>query len=171
MTPPPLQNLARNIGAAVGISVTAFMLARNTQVSHADIAAGITPFNRMLQHQDAVTQYLNPGNTHGVEALDAIINRQAQIIAFGNDYRMMTFMGAPLLLLLVMRRPAKPVPEITGSQCPCDQSMTSLARATIEAGTSRPMACAVLRLRVSTTWSFSSNGSSATRAPCSRRCT
>jgi DHA2 family multidrug resistance protein len=105
-----LQNLARNIGAAVGISVTAFMLARNTQVSHADIAAGITPFNRMLQHQDAVTQYLNPGTTHGVEALDAMINRQAQIIAFGNDYRMMTFMVIPpLLLLLVMRRPVKPV--------------------------------------------------------------
>jgi DHA2 family multidrug resistance protein len=104
-----LQNLARNIGAAIGISVTSFTLARSTQVSHADIAAGITPFNRMLQHHDAVTHYLNPALSGGAGVLEEIINRQAQIIAFSNDYRMMTFIVVPpLLLLFLMRRPAKP---------------------------------------------------------------
>ena len=44
-----LQSLCRNIGQAVGVSVTSLMLVRNTQVSHADIAAGITPFDRALQ--------------------------------------------------------------------------------------------------------------------------
>jgi DHA2 family multidrug resistance protein len=107
-----LQNLARNIGAAIGISVTSFTLARSTQVSHADIAAGITPFNRILQHQDAVTHYLNPGVTKGAQVLEAIINRQAQIIAFSNDYRMMTFIVVPpLLLLFFMRRPGRPPPR------------------------------------------------------------
>jgi DHA2 family multidrug resistance protein len=73
------------------------------------MAAGITPFNRLLQNHDAVNQYLNPATTHGAGMLDAMITRQAQIIAFSNDYRMLTFVViAPLLLLLFMRRPGAP---------------------------------------------------------------
>jgi DHA2 family multidrug resistance protein len=80
---------------------------RSTQESHANMASGITPFNRMFQHHDAVTRLLNPGTVHGAERLNEMITRQAQIIAFNNDYRMMTFVViAPLLLLLFMRRPA-----------------------------------------------------------------
>jgi DHA2 family multidrug resistance protein len=112
-----LQNLSRNIGAAVGISVTAFMMVRSTQVSHADIASGITPFNRLLQNHDAVSQFLNPATTHGAELLDAMITRQAQIIAFSNDYRMLTFVViAPLLLLLLMRRPGAPPRKLPGNE-------------------------------------------------------
>ena len=44
-----LQALCRNLGQAVGVSVTSLMLVRNTQTSHADIAGGITPFDRALQ--------------------------------------------------------------------------------------------------------------------------
>jgi DHA2 family multidrug resistance protein len=104
-----MQNLARNIGAAIGVSVTSFSLARSTQVSHADIAAGITPFNRLLQQHDTVSQMLNPAVTKGAEVLDMMITRQAQIIAFSNDYRMMSLMVIPpLLLLMFMRRPGAP---------------------------------------------------------------
>jgi DHA2 family multidrug resistance protein len=107
-----LQNLARNIGAAIGVSVTAFMMVRSQQVSHADLAAGITPFNRVLQHHDVVTNMLSPLTTHGAELLDEMINRQAQIIAFNNDYRILMFIViAPLLLLLFMRRPGSAPPR------------------------------------------------------------
>jgi DHA2 family multidrug resistance protein len=104
-----LQNLSRNIGAAIGVSVTEFMMVRSTQESHANIAAGITPFNRMFQQHDAVAQLLGPGTVHGAERLNEMITRQAQIIGFNNDYRMMTFVViAPLVLLLFMRRPGTP---------------------------------------------------------------
>ena len=104
-----LQNLSRNIGAAIGVSITSFTLTRSTQISHADMAAGITPFNRTLQHHDAVTQLLNPASVPGAELLDAMITRQAQIIAFSNDYLMMSFIIVPpLILLLFMRRPGVP---------------------------------------------------------------
>jgi DHA2 family multidrug resistance protein len=107
-----LQNLARNIGAAIGVSVTAFMMVRSQQVSHADLAGGITPFNRVLQHHDAVTQMLSPGTPHGAALLDEMIGRQAQIIAFNNDYRILMFAAAvPLLLLLLMRRPGSAPPR------------------------------------------------------------
>jgi DHA2 family multidrug resistance protein len=111
-----LQNLARNIGAAIGISVTSTMLTRSAQVSHADMAAGITPFNRIFQNHDAIGRLLDPTTSHGAEMLTQMIERQAQIIAFSNDFRMMTWVVVPpLLLLLFMRRPGaapgeKPVP-------------------------------------------------------------
>src|SRR5207302_3499572 len=41
--------LIRNVGGAIGISVTSFLLAQNTQIMHAQIAESVTPFNRMLQ--------------------------------------------------------------------------------------------------------------------------
>ena len=100
-----LQALSRNLGAAIGISVLSFMLTRNIQISHADIAAYVTPFNRMLQ-EPAVSHYLDPATGSGARLLDQVINRQAQIIAYNNDYRIMTFFVIPpLLLLLLMRRP------------------------------------------------------------------
>src|SRR3546814_8344966 len=40
-----LLSLSRNIGASLGISVVSFLLARNIQISHADLAGHITAFN------------------------------------------------------------------------------------------------------------------------------
>ncbi|WP_428483689.1 DHA2 family efflux MFS transporter permease subunit [Rhodopila sp.] len=101
-----LFSLFRNIGAAVGVSVTTSMLARNTQVLHEQIGALVTPFNRALQGGGAVSRSWNPASPHGATALDHIVNQQAQIIAYIDDYKMMIFTTLPsLLLLLLMRRP------------------------------------------------------------------
>ena len=107
-----MQNLARNIGAAIGVAVTSFSLTRTSQISHADLTANITPFNRLFQQHDAVAHFLDPGHMQGAGALEAIIQRQAQIIGFANDYRMMTgVVVPPLLLLLIMRRPGGAPPR------------------------------------------------------------
>lgn len=101
-----LFSLFRNIGAAVGVSVTSMMLARNTQVLHESIGASVTPFNRALQGGGAVSQAWNPMHSHGAAALDHIVNQQSQIIAYIDDYWMMIFTTLPsLLLLLLLRRP------------------------------------------------------------------
>jgi MFS transporter, DHA2 family, multidrug resistance protein len=100
-----LFSLARNIGAAIGVSVTSAMLARNSQELHAEIGAYVNPFNRALQ-TGAVHQQMNPVTHHGAMMLDRIINQQAQIIAYVDDYKMMIFTTLPaLLLLFLMRRP------------------------------------------------------------------
>jgi DHA2 family multidrug resistance protein len=97
-----LQALGRNLGAAIGISVLSFMLTRNIQISHADIASYITPFNRILQDHAG----LYPTTGAAAQALNQVINRQAQIIAYNNDFRIMAFaVVPPLLLLMLMRRP------------------------------------------------------------------
>jgi DHA2 family multidrug resistance protein len=104
-----VQSLARNIGSAIGISITSFTLTRSIQTTHADIAAGITPFDRVLQGNDAVQHMLNPVTRHGAALLDQMVTHQAQIIAYNNDFRlMMLSIVPPLLLLLLMRRHDRP---------------------------------------------------------------
>jgi DHA2 family multidrug resistance protein len=103
-----LLSLFRNIGSAIGISVTSFSLTRNTQISHSDLSQVATPFNRVLQDHGAVQHFLDPTTHHGLLMLEQMITRQAQIIAYNDDYRMMTFVTLPsLLLLLFMRRPSR----------------------------------------------------------------
>jgi DHA2 family multidrug resistance protein len=102
-----LFSLFRNIGAAIGVSVTSAMLAHNTQVLHESIGAHVTPFNRALQMGDAVQRAWDPSTRHGIALLDRLVNEQAQIVAYINDYKMMIFTTLPsLLLLLLMRKPS-----------------------------------------------------------------
>ena len=107
-----LQALGRNFGQALGVSVMSFSLTRGIQANHADIAASITPFDRVLQGNDAVSHALDPTTRHGAALLEQMISHQAQIIAFNNDFRLMTLVVVPpLLLLLLMRRHARPMAQ------------------------------------------------------------
>jgi DHA2 family multidrug resistance protein len=106
-----MQSLSRNIGSAIGVSVTSFTLTRGVQTTHADIASGITPFDRVLQMGDQASRLLDPATRHGAAMLDRMIDHQARIIAYNNDYRlMMLTIVPPLLLLGFMRRHARPAP-------------------------------------------------------------
>ena len=100
-----IQSLVRNIGSAIGVSVTSFSLTRGVQTTHADIVAGITPFDRVLQGNDNVQHWLDPATRHGAALLDQMANHQAQIIAYNNDFRLMTLTVVPPLLLLFLMRP------------------------------------------------------------------
>ncbi len=88
-----LFSLFRNIGAAIGVSVTSDMLAHNAQALHAEIGAYVNPFNRALQH-GAAQHLLDPAQAHGAALLDQLVNQQAQIIAYMDDYRLMIFTTA-----------------------------------------------------------------------------
>ena len=97
-------SLLRNIGAAIGVSVTTTVLARNTQALHETIVASVTPFNRALA---AVAAY-NPATHQGAALLDRAVNRQAEIIAYMNDYVLLICTTLPaILLLFLMRKPAQ----------------------------------------------------------------
>ncbi len=102
-----LLSLLRNVGSAIGVSVTSAMLAHNVQVLHSELGSYITPFNRALQGGGAVSHFLNPNTSGGAQVLDAIVNNQAQIIAYNDDYKLMMLVTLPtLILLFIMRRPA-----------------------------------------------------------------
>jgi DHA2 family multidrug resistance protein len=99
-----LLSLSRNVGSAIGVSVTSALLTRNGQILHEQIGSYITPFNRALQQYKA----WDPSNPHGAALLDQIVQRQAQIIAYLDDYKLLIFTSLPaLLLLLLLKRPAR----------------------------------------------------------------
>ena len=101
-----LFSLLRNIGAAIGVSVTATVLATNAQGLHEIIGAQVTPFNRTLQGMGAAQDYLDTGTVKGVALLDSMIAYQAQITAYSNDYVLLIYTTLPALgLLMLMRNP------------------------------------------------------------------
>ena len=100
-----LFSLVRNVGSSIGVSVASFLLAQNTQIAHAALAAHVTPFNRMLQSGGAYL-YWNSATQAGLNALNAEITRQASIIAYMDDFKLMLIVTLPaILLLFLMRRP------------------------------------------------------------------
>jgi DHA2 family multidrug resistance protein len=101
-----LYSLSRNIGSSVGISVVNSMLTQNTQVNHADIAQHVTAVNRMFENP-AVVQFWNPVTEAGRAALDAVITRQAQIIAYIDDYKMLMVATIVVIPLLIVFRKAQ----------------------------------------------------------------
>ncbi|HXQ84307.1 MAG TPA: DHA2 family efflux MFS transporter permease subunit [Xanthobacteraceae bacterium] len=100
-----LFSLVRNVGSSIGVSIATFLLAQNTQIVHAAIAEQVTPFNRMLQFGGAYL-YWNTATQAGLSALNAEITRQASIIAYMDDFKLMLLVSLPaVLLLFLMRRP------------------------------------------------------------------
>ena len=105
-----LFSLLRNIGAAIGVSVTSAVLAHNTQAMHETIGASLNPFNRALEAQ----HWLDPLSHRGLALLDKMVNQQAQIVAYTNDYKMLILTTCPAIaLLLLMRLPSRQAPRRT----------------------------------------------------------
>jgi DHA2 family multidrug resistance protein len=101
--------LARNMGSSAGISIVNSLLTRNTQVNHSEIASHVTSINRAFENP-VIRQFWNPATAAGRAALDAVITRQAQIIAYIDDYKLLmiaTLAVAPLLV--VFAKPSRDV--------------------------------------------------------------
>jgi MFS transporter, DHA2 family, multidrug resistance protein len=100
-----LYSLSRNIGSSIGISVVNSLLTTNTQVNHADIAQHITAVNRMFE-DPMIARFWNPVAAAGRAALDAIVTRQAQIIAYIDDYKLLMIATLAVIpLLIVFKKP------------------------------------------------------------------
>jgi len=105
-----LFNLMRNIGASVGISVMVALATNNTQAMHASLAAKATPDDPVFRW--GLDKAFSPDTIAGATALDAQINRQATMVAYVDDFRLMfvlTLLTVPLVLFLRGTR-AKPDP-------------------------------------------------------------
>lgn len=100
-----IYSLMRNLGSAIGISITGALLVSNTQVNHALIAEDITPFNRALQH-GAPARLWDSTSTHGMALLNEQVTQQARIIAYIDDFKLMLVLAIVVLpLLLLVRTP------------------------------------------------------------------
>jgi DHA2 family multidrug resistance protein len=107
-TAAALFNLSRSVGGSLGISIMTVLLARNLQVSHADLAAHITPYS-VPPVDPQLVEAGRPIAEAAVAMLDAEINRQALMIAYIDDFHLMMIIALctiPLLLLLRKGRAA-----------------------------------------------------------------
>jgi DHA2 family multidrug resistance protein len=103
-----LYNLSRNIGSSVGISVVNSLLTRNTQANHAAIAPSVSAINRGFENP-AIAHAWDPLTAAGRAALDAVITRQAQIIAYIDDYKLLMIATLAVFpLLMVFKKTATP---------------------------------------------------------------
>ena len=101
-----IYSLMRNLGSAIGISITGALLETNTQVNHALIAEDVTPFNRALQHGRRGADSGIPRRPHGMALLNEQVTRQARIIAYIDDFKLMLVLAILVLpLLLFVRTP------------------------------------------------------------------
>ncbi len=92
-------NLLRNVGSSIGISVMQAMFTRNTQTMHATLAEHVS---RYREHLHLLTPY-DPSTSHGLAALNALVTRQAQMVAYVDDFKallLVTLLVIPLILIL-----------------------------------------------------------------------
>jgi DHA2 family multidrug resistance protein len=99
-------SLVRNLGSAIGISVTGALLQSNTQANHAQIADAVTPFNRSLWAH-GIARFWNPDHLHGAALLNVEITRQASTIAYIDDFKLMLILALCSLPLVLLIRPEK----------------------------------------------------------------
>lgn len=97
--------LLRSLGGSIGISVVTTFLARNLQTSHADLARHITGFN-IAQVDPGMAQQLGSPGLAMLAALDAEVTRQALMIAYLNDFKLMMVLTALSIPLVLLLRPA-----------------------------------------------------------------
>ncbi len=100
-------NLLRNIGSSVGISIVAALLERNTQINHATIGAVATPFNPMFR-LPLVEHLFNLHTASGLTMLNAEVTRQAAMIGYIDDFRLMMYLSLAVLpFILLLGKPPR----------------------------------------------------------------
>jgi MFS transporter, DHA2 family, multidrug resistance protein len=100
-----IYSLTRNIGSSVGISIVNSLLTQNTQVNHANIAAHVTAVNRAFE-DPVIARLWNPLSAGGRAALDGLITRQSQIIAYIDDYKLLMIATIAVIPLLAVFKKA-----------------------------------------------------------------
>jgi DHA2 family multidrug resistance protein len=100
-------NLLRNVGSSIGIAATGALLTSNTQVMHERLAAHILPWGGQIR-LPAPFSFTAPA---GLAALNAAVTRQAQMIAYNDDFKLLFVMTVALIPLVFMLRPARARPR------------------------------------------------------------
>jgi DHA2 family multidrug resistance protein len=94
--------LMRNVASSIGISVVIAQLTEGTRRTYAILSQHVHPFNHAMQMPD-VRGLIDMSTDTGRAMADAMVNLQAQIIAFALDYQMVmifTLCAIPLAIMI-----------------------------------------------------------------------
>ncbi len=99
-----IYNLTRSLGASVGISVMQAVWTANTSVVHSTLVEHIRPGDPVVRA--ALPPAFDPATGGGLQALNGEITRQAAMVAYVDDFRLMMIITLAVMpLLLFMRTP------------------------------------------------------------------
>src|SRR5438270_13393691 len=96
----------RNLGGSIGISVLVTNLAEKTQIVHSQLVEGVRPDNPLAQapYLAAPFSLTTPG---GMAALNAEVTRQAAMVAYIDDFKLIMLIALATLPLLLLLRDAR----------------------------------------------------------------
>jgi MFS transporter, DHA2 family, multidrug resistance protein len=97
-----IRSLMRNLGGSTGISILVATLAQNTQTVHSRLVEGLRPDNPLAQAPYLAAPF-SLTDPRGMVALNAEVTRQASMVAYVDDFRLImliALLSLPLLLLL-----------------------------------------------------------------------
>jgi DHA2 family multidrug resistance protein len=96
--------LIRNLGSSVGISIMNALVVANTQTMHASLASQVDPSNPVIRAN--IPGMLS--SIQGLLTLNGELTRQATMVAYVDDFRLMFLITiACMPMLLLMRKPRR----------------------------------------------------------------
>jgi DHA2 family multidrug resistance protein len=112
--------LIRNLGGSIGVSIVIASLTNKTTVMHARLTESITPFNQALDQAlaDPAAAMLDLRTEMGRALMEQLVSRQAAIIAYDNNFKLMmvmTLLAFPLIALVRVTKGPQPATAGAGN--------------------------------------------------------
>ena len=99
-------NLFRSLGGSVGISIVTAVLGMNVQTSHSDLSSHITSSSMSAVDPATADRFGVVGDT-AMAMINAELNRQALMIAYLDDFKLIMYVLFCALPIIMMMRPPK----------------------------------------------------------------
>lgn len=103
-----VSTMSRSLGSSVGISIVQAMVLRNAALGHSELAGRIDPANPLVLN--LLPTFMDPGTAGGLRSLNAEITRQASMIGYVDVFAWMTLLTCVIVPLVLILRPAPPLP-------------------------------------------------------------
>jgi MFS transporter, DHA2 family, multidrug resistance protein len=97
-------SLLRNVGSAIGVTVVQTLLVRNTQIAHAGLVENLSQANPYLLGSPIAAAF-DLAQPAGLVALNNEITRQAEMIAYIDDFLFLLIATLAVMPLLALIRP------------------------------------------------------------------
>jgi DHA2 family multidrug resistance protein len=112
-----IRSLMRMLGGSVGISILVATLAENTQAVHSRLVEGLRPDNPLAQAPYLAAPF-SLSTPHGLAALNAEVTRQAAMVAYIDDFKLMMLIALASIPLLLLLREARRGPPQSAAAAP-----------------------------------------------------
>jgi DHA2 family multidrug resistance protein len=102
-------SLIRNVAGSIGISFAEAFFSESSQISHADLAADVTPYATAFK-SPILGKIWNLHSTQGLAAINGEVSRQAAMIAYVDVFKLMLILTLACLPLLLFLRKGAAIP-------------------------------------------------------------